>query len=188
MKPVLRIYARIKHANTQFHSAPLLTNTQLRMMKGIDPIIATVILVLLVVSIAAIVGPWIYDLATSTTGKQKNETDLFLLCQNTAYDFDTNYANNGVNWSDSANSLKVKIINTGSINLYDFSFEALINTTVIRYFNTTSSTQKAKANPLKPQQSAIIQAENTSIIVGGTLNEVRILNGVCLTVSIRQAL
>ena len=176
MKTLLQIYTSFKR-----------TNSQLR-MKGIDPIIATVMLVLLVVSIAAVVGPWIYNLATDTTDRQKNKTEEFLVCQNTAYDFDTNYVNNGVNWSDSANSLKVRIINTGSINLYDFSFEALINNSVIQYFNTTTSTQKTKANSLKPQQSAIIQAQNTSIIVGGTLNEVRVLNGVCPTVSIKQTL
>ncbi len=156
--------------------------------RGISPIISVVILIVVIFSIAATVGPWMYNIVTTTTNQTSTDVDMQLLCQNTAYDFDTDYATFGVNWSESSNILTVKIINTGTINLYNFSFEIILNSTIIRYFNATVDTQKTTANPLKPGQTTMVEAYNTTVIVGSTLNEVKILNEVCPSVYINQEL
>lgn len=155
-------------------------------MIGISPLIATVILILLTLTIAALIGPWMYRLAVDVTTDVKNDTDLQIICQGLAYDFDTSYASNGINWSSNANSLRVKVINTGTINIYNFSFEVRYNTTQIAYFDATQASQRTSSNVLKPQQTAIIQAANTSTLVTGILNNVKILNMVCPLTSISQ--
>ena len=155
-------------------------------LHGISPIISVVILIAVIFSIAAVIGPWMYDIAKSTTNQTGTDINTQLTCQNTAYDFDTDYAIFGINWSESNNKLTAKITNTGTINLYNFSFEILLNSTVIKYFNVNTDTQKTKANPLKPGQTAILEADNTTSLIGSTLNEVKILNEVCPSVYINQ--
>jgi len=156
--------------------------------RGLSPIISVVILIVVVFSIAAMVGPWMYDIATTMSNQTSSDVDTKLLCQNTAYDFDTDYATFGVNWSEANNALTAKIINTGTINLHSFSFETIVNSTVIKYFNVTIDTQKTASNPLKPGQTVILEADGTTYLVGSTLNEVKILNNVCPSVYIRQEL
>lgn len=156
-------------------------------MKGVSPIIATVMLVLIVTIIAATVGPWMLDIARNTVNQTSSDADLMLLCQNTAYDFDTSYENNGINWTSSENELKVKITNTGTINLYNFTFEVVIDSSIIRSYAVTDASQKTKESPLKPGQSVILEADNTTDIVGSTLNSVKILNEiVCPRVFVEQ--
>ncbi|MBU0530449.1 MAG: hypothetical protein KKC05_02145 [Nanoarchaeota archaeon] len=159
------------------------------MRKGVSPIMASVMLILIATTIAAIVGPWMIDLARTTSNQTSSDTDMQLRCKNTAYDFDTSYEDNGVNWSASSNELKVKITNTGTMNLYNFTFEVTVNSSIIRHYNSTTATQKTMEVPLKPGQSVILQADNTTNIVGSTLNSVKILNDiVCTRVYVEQDL
>lgn len=157
------------------------------MRKGISPIMATVMLILIATAIAAIVGPWMIDLARTSSNQTTNDQEMELRCQNTAYDFDTNFGTNGINWSASDSLLQAKIVNTGTQNLYNFTFEVISNSTIISYFNVTDATQKIKENPLKPGQTVILHADNIGSIVGDTLNSVKILNEfVCPKVYVEQ--
>jgi len=156
------------------------------MRRGISPIIATVMLILIVTVIAATVGPWMLNLARDTTNQTSTDTDTALRCQNTAYDFDTDYATNGINWTPSQSELKVKITNTGTINVHNFSFEITVNTTIINIYNLTDATQRTSETPLKPGQSAILEADSVSGLVGSTLNSVKVLNEVCPSLYVEQ--
>ena len=154
-------------------------------MKGISPMLATVILILIVISLATIIAPWIYDLVTRTTEDVGDDVITDIECQNAAFDFITSYGTYGVmyNFTGTSYSLNASIRNTGTINLYNFTFEIRHNTTSITHWNVTAATQILKANPLKPSESAIIAAYIT-LDINGTLNEVTILNDVCPSKSI----
>ncbi len=152
------------------------------MKKGISPIIASVILILITVSVASMISPWIYDLITNTTANIGDDVDTDIQCQNAGFDFVTSYGTYGVDWNftDQGSNLNVSIRNTGSITLYDFSFEIVHNATNITHWEVTTATQKTSANALRPGESAILVASIRDDI-NGTLNEVTIMNAVCPT-------
>jgi len=154
---------------------------------GISPIISTVILMVVVFSIAAVVSPWIIRLVTDTSTTTTNQTATGIKCREAAFDFDTGYGTYGVSWSFSTvnNTLGAKIRNTGTVTLYNFSFELTFNDTVIEYFDATAGTQRTSANPLKPGQSAFLNASLTKD-VNETLTSVKILNAVCADVYVAQ--
>lgn len=157
---------------------------------GISPIISTVIIIAIVIATAAIISPWAFDLVTSTTNQTSSYQTQQMLCQNTAYTFDTRYGTNGITWNltGTTNELDARVINTGSINLKDFRFEVTLNTTsgyAIYYVNINTTYQKTSANPLRPGESAILKANFTQDL-DGTLKYVKVMNGVCPSVFIEQ--
>jgi FlaG/FlaF family flagellin (archaellin) len=159
------------------------------MRAGISPLISVVILISVVFVIAALVSPWMFELVRDVTDHTRNDTDTGLMCNNAAYDFDTSYATYGARWFFTTvnNTLNVKIRNTGTINLYNFSFELTFNDTVIEYYSATASTQRAASNPLKPGQAGIINASLTKD-VNDTLTDIKVLNIVCPSIYASQAL
>ncbi|RLI98463.1 MAG: hypothetical protein DRO99_00670 [Candidatus Aenigmatarchaeota archaeon] len=159
------------------------------MMKGISPIISTVILIAIIFSIATFVSPWIFQLITSTTNQTSSDTSTEIKCMNAAYDFDTGYGTYGVKWEFSTqnDTLGARIKNTGTVNLHSFQFELTFNDTIISYHNATSGTQRTRANPLKPGQSAFLNASFTDN-VNDTLTAIKILNGPCPSVYVSQEL
>ncbi len=157
------------------------------MIKGVSPIIGFVIVIALVFVIAALISPWAFNIAMNATNQTGTTVMNKIICQNSGYDFDTNYGTNGVNWNFTGSDdwLKSKVVNTGTVNLYDFSFEIEINSTIIKYYNVNSTTQKTKASPLKPGQSVILHAALTDDI-NGTLTKIKILNEACPSIYIEQ--
>lgn len=154
-------------------------------MKAISPLISAVMVIVIALALAAFIAPWAFEIARQQTNQTGGYTEQQTICRNTAYDFDTNYGTNGVNWTSTGtnDNLTAKIINTGYQNLYDFSFELVINDTIILRPNITDVTQKTSTNPLEPGQSAFL---DTITNISGTLNEVKILNIVCPAVYARQ--
>jgi len=153
------------------------------MKKEVSPLISTVIVVLLAFSIAAVISPWAFRLVTKVTNQTESDTNMQLRCQNTAYDFDTNYGTMGLTWnfSGSDDTLTAKIVNTGNINLYNFTFELVVNTTSgleIKRFSPNATNQITPADPLEPGESSILTA-NISEDITGTLEEVKVMNPVC---------
>jgi len=147
--------------------------------------ISAVILILIAISLASIIAPWAYELVTNTTGNVGENTVSELECQNAAYDFVTTYGTYGVMWNftDQGHNLNVSIKNTGTVTLYNLSFEIRHNDTNITHWDATTSTRKTSSNSLKPSQTCIIAADITTDL-NGTLNEVTILNDVCPGVSV----
>jgi FlaG/FlaF family flagellin (archaellin) len=160
-------------------------------MKGVSPLISAIILITITFGIlGAIIGPWMFTLTYNTTQQTTESTEQKIMCTNAGYDFDPNYGINGIYWNflGTSDELKTRITNTGTINLYNFSFEFNINITTgleTKHFSPTPSTQKTSTNPLKPGQSTILDANITEDITG-TLKEVKILNDVCPSIYIDQ--
>jgi len=156
---------------------------------GISPLISTIILVGLALTIATFVVPWAFELVTSTANTTATEADIQIRCQNAAYDFDSSYGTYGISWNftgtGGVDSLSVKIINTGTVNLYNFSVELFTNTSEIFEFGINSTYQKTPSNPLKPGRSAILHSlVNTDI--NGTISKLRVLNEFCQHIAIEQ--
>lgn len=154
-------------------------------MKAISPMISAVMIIIISFALISFIAPWAFELARQQTNQTGSYADQQIICRNTAYDFDTNYGTNGVNWTSTGtnDNLTAKITNTGSQNLYSFSFELVINSSVITRPNVTAASQKVSTNPLKPGQSAFL---NTVTNISGILSEVKILNTVCSSVYARQ--
>jgi len=158
------------------------------MRKGISPLMATVMLVLIAVTLATIIGPWMYELVRDRMNQTDDDSQMEIRCETTAYDFNPSYANSGINWSATDPSLRVMITNTGQQKLYNFSFELTLNSsTAISYFNVTAATQRTKEYPLNPGESALLEADSLSSIAGSSLTTVKVLNRlVCPKVYVQQ--
>lgn len=160
------------------------------MRRGLAPLISAVLLIAIAFGIAALVSPWAFNLATDVSNQTTSDTMKQITCQNAKYDFDTSYATNGINFSLSTTNdiVNAKIVNTGTINLHSFSIEietTNASTLTITQLELNSTSQKTKALPLKPGQSALLKA-NVSTDLTGTLTKVKVLNGVCPSTFIDQ--
>jgi FlaG/FlaF family flagellin (archaellin) len=158
--------------------------------KGVSPLIATVVVIALTLGIATFVVPWGLELARNIANETGSSANYQILCQNVGYDFDTSYENSGINWSFSGenDTLEVMIINTGSVNLYNFSIEIVINTSAgmeVKEPPLNTSTQRTSGNPLKPGRNALLKANITEDYADG-LKTVKVLNEVCKLVYITQ--
>ncbi len=155
------------------------------MKKGVSPIISTVLLILIAISIAAFVAPWSMNLATTTSNASATNAMNQIDCQNTFYDFSTDYGNyDGVNItviSGKISEFKAKIENTGTRNVYGFSFQLSNNTDIFNCV-VTSATQKSASDPLRPGEECIIDAllaGECASIGGDTITKVKVINSVC---------
>ena len=159
--------------------------------KGASQIISTIMLIAIVVLMAAVVGPWAMKLATESSEGATTGANQDIICRQTAYGFDSDYGSSGAVWNFSGTNgtISVKIINTGSQNLYDFSLELTMSTPtgtrLIIYpeVNITSETQRTKANPLKPGYDWILDADVASINDTWSLAKLKVINDVCPRVS-----
>ncbi len=156
-------------------------------MKGLSELVSAVALIVIVMAIGAFVSPWAFNLVRTSTNQTGSNVDTQLLCQNVGYDFDNNYGTNGLVWNltYTNTTLKAKVINTGTINLYGFTFDIIINNSLIYEVGTNATSQKTQANPLKPGQSAIL-VMNITQDYNDTLTEVTIRNSVCPSRHITQ--
>jgi len=160
-------------------------------MKGVSTMISTILLIGIVVLMAAVIGPWIMKIATDASNAAGNSANTDIICRQTAYAFDSGYGNSGVAWNftQTNGTLSAKIINTGTQNLYNFSFELMMQTEtgmkLIIYpeINVTFETQRTKMNPLKPGYEWILDADVTGINNTWSLMKVKIINDVCPRVS-----
>jgi len=160
--------------------------------KAISPLISAVLLIAIVFAIAAVISPWTFNLTTDVANKTSTSVTQQITCQSAAYDFDSNYETNGIDYdlSGASDRVNVKVVNTGTVNLYGFSIEIEVDTgsgIEITHLEINESYKKTEALPLKPGQSAILKA-NMSQNFNGTLNEVKVLNDVCPSIPIKQTL
>ena len=158
------------------------------MKKALSPLISGTILIVLSISIASVVAPWMYELVMTTTTDTGNTTATQVKCRSAGLDFDSDYGNYGVDWNFTGNGtdyLRAKMINTGTLDLYGFSFELTLVTVTsedIQHYEATPTTRKTASDPLKAPRSAIIEANITPDINGSThlLRSVKVLNAVCI--------
>ncbi len=152
-------------------------------MRGVSPLISTVIVIGIVFAIAAMVSPWMLEFVSDTTNQTSENAGREIKCGNAAYDFVTSYGSYGVDWDFSTinNSLGARIRNTGTVTLHGFYFELTFNDTVIEYYNATAGTQRTSMYPLRPGETVMLNASLTKD-VNETLTSVKILNPVCRSV------
>ncbi|MCK5020455.1 MAG: type IV pilin [Candidatus Peribacteraceae bacterium] len=160
-------------------------------MKGISPIISSVMLIAIVILMAAVIGPWAMKIATDTADRTTDDVNRDLICRNTAYSFDSDYGSSGVDWlfNGTNGTISAKISNTGAQNLYNFSFELILQTptgvklVIYPEVNITDDTQRTKVNPLKPGYDWILEAEVDNINDTWSLTALKIINDVCPKIS-----
>lgn len=154
--------------------------------KGVSPVVASVLLVAVAVSLGILVTTWL----THWTGVQM--TTPGITCSiNTIYDIDSAIFNeSGDNW------LLVKVTNKGPQNIWGFG-AVLDNGTEILRLNSTdpiiynwTNVNLTEDTPLKREQSAYVKINLTNTTLnyptfGSTLKEVKILNDACPAVSIK---
>ena len=157
------------------------------MMKALSPLISGIIIVVLSISIASVVAPWMYELVMTTTEETGNTTAQQVKCRSAGMDYDSEYGNYGVDWNFTGNGtdwLRAKMINTGTIDLYGFSFELTLIASAseeIQHYEATPATRKTASDPLKAPRSSIIEANITQDINSSIyfLKTVKVLNTVC---------
>ena len=161
------------------------------MLKALSPLVSVVILVVISISIASLVAPWMYELVTTTTNETSTSAQQQIKCRSAGMDFDSEYGQYGVDWNFTGNEsdwLEAKVVNTKNINLYGFSFEVTLESQSgeeIKHYDCTSGTEMSESNPLMPGRSAILEANITEDINDSvsTLKAVKVLNPVCPEIS-----
>ncbi len=151
-------------------------------MRGISPLIGAILLITITFTLAATLSPWITRLVQHSTNKANEDVNKDIYCREMSYDFVQDYGTNGVEWDFSGTSdyLRVKIKNYGTVDVYDFSFEFELSDYSIIRFDVTQSSQRSKLNPLRPGETAIIEANITEDLTHN-LEKVTIMNGVGCT-------
>jgi len=94
-------------------------------MRGISPLIATVLLIGITVAVAGLVGTWIFAFSRTSTGSVEEKANLEILCNK-----------GGISFSDvcySSNYLTGYVTNTGTIVLGNVTLQIL-------YANATQQT------------------------------------------------
>jgi FlaG/FlaF family flagellin (archaellin) len=165
------------------------------MKRAVSPIVSVVILIVISLSIASFIAPWMYELVLTTTNETGSSTQQQIRCRNAGLDFDSAYGNYGVQSNFSGNVsanqtdwIRARVVNTGNLDLYGFSFEVTLeNQSVleIKHYESTDATEMTASYPLRPFRSAIIEANITYDINESitTLKEVKVLNSVCAEVA-----
>ena len=144
-------------------------------MKGVSPIIASVLLIGITVAVGVMLSSWItHWLGTRTQ-------DISSACVTS-----TNYKIDSATFRASSGGMTLVITNLGTVELYGFSVQMLNATEVIAY-NISDAKFKISPNitqssPLKQQRSAIIVISMSGDYesgMGRTADMVKILNGAC---------
>ena len=143
-------------------------------MKGISPIIATVMLIVVAVSLGALISTW----ATSWVSDQTNSPDI--TCS-----VDTRYVLESAKWnySGNANKLLVKIRNQGPVKIYNFSATLENSTDLVNYNYSNSNINQggiSEANPLGQEESVYITIDlSSNTALGSSLTKISIGNRAC---------
>lgn len=138
-------------------------------MKGLSPIIATVMLIATTLSIIAILAPWFASLTKKQTGDIESGSKKLIDCTT------ANLELVGVICSNSSHQLQIAVSNTGQTNLYDFSILALINNT---YYQNNTGGPNSTYPLISGRQTILVYgcepcASNTKV------NTVRVTPGNC---------
>jgi FlaG/FlaF family flagellin (archaellin) len=161
------------------------------MVKGLSPIISVTILIAIALTTAAFMAGWIYDLTATTTNQTTSDAQRQVICRSAGLDFDPSYGDYGVDYNISGNGtvgsvdwIRAHVVNTGSVDLYGFSFEVTIDGaegTQIAYYEPTPGSQKTPSSPLRPGRSAILSADVTPDINESAVSliVVRVINTMC---------
>jgi len=138
-------------------------------MKGLSPIIATVMLIALTLSIVAILATWFSSLTKGQTGNIESGSKSLINCTTANLDLV------GVICSNSSQQLQIAVNNIGQIDLYDFSTLAQINNTY--YQNNTGGPNTT--HRLSPGHQAILVYGCNLCTTNAKVSIVRVTPGNC---------
>ena len=151
-------------------------------MKGLSPLIGYIMLLSMVVILAATLSPWLIGITQQSTNQTGEDVNKEIYCRDLSYDFVSDYGTYGVEWDFSGTSdyLRAKIKNYGTVNIWGFSFEFELSDYSFIRFDATQDSQKARSDPLKPGESAIIEANITQDLTTD-LAKISVRNGMDCT-------
>ncbi len=147
-------------------------------MRGISPLIGAVMLISIVITLGALLSPWVARLGQGTVNSTGTDVNKEIYCRDMSYDFVTDYGNGGIEWdfSGGADYIMIKIKNYGTVDVYGISFEAELSDFSVRRFPATQATQKTESRPLRPGESAVIEANITEDL-SATMEKLTVRNG-----------
>jgi len=141
----------------------------LDVMKGLSPIIATVMLIALTLSIVAILATWFSSLTKSQQENIESGSARLVNCTTANLDLV------GVICSNTTKQLQIAVNNLGQVDLYDFSTLAQINNTY--YQNSTGGPNSTY--PLSPGHQTILVYGCDLCTINAKVSIVRVTPGNC---------
>jgi len=144
-------------------------------MKGISPVIASVLLIGITVAVGVMLSSWITHFIGTRT------QDISSACATS-----TNYKIDSASFKSSTNNMTIILTNLGTIELYGFGVQ-IMNATEVMVYNISDAKFKISPNitqsaPLKQQRSAIIvisMSGDYETNLGKTTDLIKVLNNAC---------
>lgn len=125
------------------------------MNKAISPLIASVLLIAFTMAVAAILTSWVTGFTKAETGFVGGKGETQIKCT---------YANldakkSDVSYNFTTGSLNISVFNSGSEDLYNFSFFILTDEDLYTF---EPINQKTISDPLSKGQAILFKTQNTS--------------------------
>ncbi len=142
-------------------------------LKGVSPLIATVLLVAATITLAIVVVPWSIDFAQTQMATVTNQGEEKVNCIEAGLNFkaaDVNY-----NSLTNPSVINVTISNSGLVGLYDFRLQFKLGDTYSGLYSPT--TQYNASSKVSPQQKVTLNASIPQL--SGTLKSVRVISNYC---------
>jgi hypothetical protein len=144
-------------------------------MKGISPVIASVILIGISIAVGVLLSSWVTHWVSSRTQEANN-----------ACVTSTNYKIDEASFNSETNIITLVITNLGSTEIYGFSVQIMNKTDPQEYNSENSnfiiSPDITQSNPLKQQRSAIItfkMEDDWNVTLVKTADIIKVLNKAC---------
>lgn len=144
-------------------------------MKGISPLIATILVIAMTMTIAGAVVPWAIQFSKTQTTAVGATAEKKINCIEAGVYL--NSADVSYNFSGAADTMNFTVKNSGLVNLYDFKIGVKVGGTW-KWYNPTTSTMVNSSNPLIPQQTATLNASITDDLASNP-SKVRIIAQNC---------
>lgn len=142
-------------------------------LKGVSPLIATVLLVATTITLSIIIVPWAIDFAQTQIGTVTTQGEEKVNCIEAGINFQGSDV--GYNSLTNPSVINVTIANTGLVGLYDFRFQFKLGDTYTGLYSPT--TQYNASSKVSPQQKVTLNASISQL--SGTLKAVRIISNYC---------
>lgn len=146
------------------------------MTKGISPLIATVLLIALTLSIAGLLGSWLSTMTKTQTGGLEKSSENVINCTSAQIDiFQIKCGNTSIN---EPNTIRVSLSNVGNTPMYDFSTFVQIGNT--QYINSTGGPNIT--SPMIPGEQITLVYGCDPINIcpdGASISRVRVTSGNC---------
>ncbi|MBI2085528.1 MAG: hypothetical protein HYT71_03370 [Candidatus Aenigmarchaeota archaeon] len=142
-------------------------------LKGVSPLIATVLLVAITITLATVIVPWAINFAQTSMDAVTGPGEEKVNCIEAGLNFQSSDV--GYNSLANPSAINVTISNTGLVGLYDFRFQFKLGDTYSGLYSPT--TQYNVSSKVLPQQKVTLNASIPQLT--GTLKSVRVISNYC---------